>query len=157
MIKNRLLRFTAVAALLTLLAGSVGNARAAHSRSAGRTVSHAPTTLVYGTTEEPDTLNPLITVLATAFDLNAGVFDELVKADAHDNFIPDLATSWSVSPDNLTYTFHLRHGVKWADGVPFTAKDVYFTYQQEANPKNNKGSFQNNMNSHTAIAAGSMV
>jgi peptide/nickel transport system substrate-binding protein len=102
----------------------------------------ASDTLIYGTTEEPDTLNPQITQLATTYDLNAGVFDFLVRVDDKNNFIPDLATSWSVSSDNKNYTFHLRHGVKWADGQPFTSKDVIFTYQQVVNPKNNNSTTQ---------------
>jgi len=48
---------------------------------------------------------------------------------------PGLAVSWEVSPDQLTYTFHLRHGVKWHDGQPFTAADVKYTYDRVQDPK----------------------
>ena len=41
--------------------------------------------------------------------------------------VPDLADTWEVSPDGLTWTFHLHPGVKWHDGQPFTANDVAFT------------------------------
>ncbi len=41
---------------------------------------------------------------------------------------PDLATSWDVSPDGNTWTFHIRPNVKWSDGVPLTARDIAFTY-----------------------------
>ena len=37
---------------------------------------------------------------------------------------PDLAESWDIADDLMTYTFHLREGVKWHDGEAFTAKDV---------------------------------
>lgn len=40
---------------------------------------------------------------------------------------PELAKSWKVSPDGLTYTFELQSGVKWHDGKPFTAADAEFT------------------------------
>jgi peptide/nickel transport system substrate-binding protein len=40
------------------------------------------------------------------------------------SIVPDLATSWSVSPDGLTYTFNLRQGVKFHDGTPFTSAAV---------------------------------
>jgi len=42
--------------------------------------------------------------------------------------IPELAVWYEISEDNLTITFHLREGVKWSDGTPFTARDVLFTY-----------------------------
>ncbi|MCA1670042.1 MAG: ABC transporter substrate-binding protein, partial [Thermomicrobia bacterium] len=47
---------------------------------------------------------------------------------------PDLATKWEVGPDNKTYTFTLRQGVKWHDGQPFTADDVKFSYDSYMNP-----------------------
>lgn len=40
---------------------------------------------------------------------------------------PELAKSWTISPDGLTYTFELQSGVKWHDGKPFTAEDAAFT------------------------------
>ncbi|MBI3515996.1 MAG: peptide ABC transporter substrate-binding protein [Proteobacteria bacterium] len=62
------------------------------------------------------------------------VFNNLVlyKQDVAQNsmstIVPDLATAWSWSPDNLKLTFKLREGVKWHDGKPFTAKDVKCTW-----------------------------
>lgn len=41
---------------------------------------------------------------------------------------PELAKSWDISEDGLTITFHLRQGLKWSDGEPFTADDVVFTF-----------------------------
>lgn len=62
------------------------------------------------------------------------IFNNLViyKQDAPQNsdatIEPELATSWSWSPDNTKLTFKLREGVKWHDGKPFTAKDVKCTF-----------------------------
>jgi peptide/nickel transport system substrate-binding protein len=42
-----------------------------------------------------------------------------------------------ISPDGLTLTYHLRHGIKWQDGVPLTAKDVIFTWHAIMNDKSN--------------------
>ena len=47
---------------------------------------------------------------------------------------PMLGKSYDVSEDGLTYTVHLREGVKWHDGEPFTAEDVAYTYWMHANP-----------------------
>jgi peptide/nickel transport system substrate-binding protein len=44
--------------------------------------------------------------------------------------LPNLATSWEISPDGLTYTFHLAKNAKWHDGEPFTADDVIFTTRE---------------------------
>ena len=49
------------------------------------------------------------------------------------NVVPDLAT-WTVSADNLAYTFRLRSGVKWQDGQPFDAQDVKFTLEYLGHP-----------------------
>jgi peptide/nickel transport system substrate-binding protein len=48
---------------------------------------------------------------------------------------PWLAETWDRSPDALTYTFHLRPGLVWSDGVAFTASDVVFTLQAIFDPK----------------------
>ncbi len=59
------------------------------------------------------------------------IFDPLVKLDLTDptlqKLVPDLAQTWDVSTDGLTYTMHLRHGVTWQDGQQFTADDVVYT------------------------------
>ena len=48
---------------------------------------------------------------------------------------PGVAESWTVSPDNRTFTLKLRDGVKWSDGTPFTSADVLFTFQAIYDPK----------------------
>jgi ABC-type transport system substrate-binding protein len=48
---------------------------------------------------------------------------------------PWLAESWEASPDGLTFTLHLRPGVTWSDGTPFTSGDVLFTLQAVFDPK----------------------
>jgi ABC-type transport system substrate-binding protein len=61
------------------------------------------------------------------------MYDNLIRRDPRDSgktIIPDLAHSWEVSPDNQTYTFFLRKGVKFHDGADFTAEDVKATYQR---------------------------
>jgi len=47
---------------------------------------------------------------------------------------PDVASSWSASPDGLTYTFKLRQDVKFHDGSPMTSADVRATYDRIINP-----------------------
>ncbi|MFQ5693929.1 MAG: ABC transporter substrate-binding protein, partial [Nitrospinota bacterium] len=67
------------------------------------------------------------------------VFSGLVRLDERFEPVPDLAESWTVSGDGLTFTFNLRRGVKWHDGAPFTAEDVKFTYETLLHPDNRAG------------------
>ena len=59
---------------------------------------------------------------------NLVVFDPKEKVNSPDKIVPELAESWSWSPDRTKLTFKLRQGVKWHDGKPFTAKDVKCTW-----------------------------
>jgi peptide/nickel transport system substrate-binding protein len=89
--------------------------------------------------EEPadlDVLNPIISTDAITQIINGEIFEGLLQFNNYTlKLEPSLAVSWDVSPDQLTYTFHLRHGVTWQDGAPFTADDVKFTYDRIQDPK----------------------
>jgi peptide/nickel transport system substrate-binding protein len=62
------------------------------------------------------------------------IFSGLTRFNTDGELEPDIASTWTVSPDGKTYTFQLRHNVKWQDGVPFTAQDVLFTIEAIQNP-----------------------
>ena len=68
-------------------------------------------------------------------DLVSLVFSGLTTTDARGVIIPDLAERWEISADGLRYTFHLRSGVRWQDGAPFTSTDVKFTIQAMQDPE----------------------
>ena len=55
--------------------------------------------------------------------------------DSHQQLIYRLATSFAISRDGRTYTWHLRHGVKFQNGAPFTSKDIVANYHIIMNPK----------------------
>jgi peptide/nickel transport system substrate-binding protein len=63
------------------------------------------------------------------------LFNGLTKWGKESRWVGDLAESWDVSADGLTWTFKLRRGVKWHDGRDFTADDVKFTYDIILNPR----------------------
>lgn len=63
------------------------------------------------------------------------LFNGLTKWGKESRWVGDLAESWDVAADGLTWTFKLRRGVKWHDGRDFTADDVKFTYDIILNPR----------------------
>jgi len=76
----------------------------------------------------PGVLNPLFEVDATTRDIDSVIYQGLTTVDAQQNVIGLLASTWTISPNHLSYTFEIRKGIKWADGQPFTADDVLFTF-----------------------------
>ncbi len=79
---------------------------------------------------EPDQLDPHKTSAYFSFEVLENVFDTLVEPDANLDMRPALAESWTVSPDQLVWTFHLRRNVTFHDGSPFTADDVVYSYRR---------------------------
>ena len=75
--------------------------------------------------------SPLVVQQATA-----GVYSGVIHYDPDDpsKIAPDLAERWTVSPDGKTYTFHLRKGVTWHDGQPFSAADVKASFDRILHP-----------------------
>jgi peptide/nickel transport system substrate-binding protein len=63
------------------------------------------------------------------------IYNGLVSFDRELNVAPELAESWTISPDCRRLSFRLRRDVKWHDGRPFTAADVLFTQETMAHPK----------------------
>ncbi len=89
-----------------------------------------PDTIIEGTAGDPESLDP-----AWAYDTASGevifnVYETLLfpKRNSPTDFVPMLATSWDISPDGKTYTFHIRQGVKFQDGSPLTAQDVAYSF-----------------------------
>ena len=81
-----------------------------------------------GWAQDPQTLSPFVDYDEEDFRVWAINYDLLVNFSP-DNLAPapGLATSWDVSPDKKTVTFHLVKGAKWSDGQPITSKDVKFS------------------------------
>jgi len=119
-----------VVLLLCGLAGGVVSAFGADASSPAALPAAGKTVLHVGWTAEPDNLNPMIGYETSALELFHLNYDYLVGFKASDlQPTPELATSWTHSTDGKVWTFKLRQGVKWQDGVPFTADDVVFTFE----------------------------
>ena len=83
---------------------------------------------------EPDTLDPQKYELASEGVILRDMFEGLTSTDADNRIVPGQAESWDVSDDGLTWTFHLREGLKWSDGAPLTAGDFIAGMQREVDP-----------------------
>lgn len=59
----------------------------------------------------------------------------LAMLDADGQAVPDLAESWDISDDGLTYTFHIRSDAKWSNGEPVTAHDFVYGWQRLVSPE----------------------
>lgn len=94
-----------------------------------------PNTLTIASLADAKRLLPMLASDSASAGITAQVFNGLTKYDKDLVLKGDLAESWTISPDGLEITFHLRKGVKWHDGKPFTADDVLFTYQTVTDPK----------------------
>ncbi|HEY2056396.1 MAG TPA: ABC transporter substrate-binding protein [Solirubrobacterales bacterium] len=97
-------------------------------------------TLVYSRQLETVTLNPREIKNGNG-DIFADemLYNGIVRNDPNgpDKVVPGLAESWDISKDGMTYTFHLRKGLKYSDGTPLTAEDVAWNLEQFRNPKIN--------------------
>jgi len=80
-------------------------------------------------------LNPLLAYYNPVDrDITSLIFEGLTTTDQYGEIVPDLAASWSISNDGLTYIVVLRQDVLWQDGIPFTAEDVTFTMKLMSDP-----------------------
>lgn len=88
-----------------------------------------------GTIGEASTLIPVLATDSASHAVAGQIYNGLVKYDKNLAIVGDLAESFDIAKDGLTITFHLRHGVKWHDGAPFTSRDVLYTYRVIIDPK----------------------
>ena len=136
--RNRTLALLLAASMAVSLVGCGGAA----GRSSGRS-SGAAETQTDGVRKQADSAasspdNDLVIAIEggvgsldpqNAMDTNSitaagGIYESLVSFDGQRNIVPLLAESWEISEDGLTYTFHLKEGVKFQDGSDFDAEAV---------------------------------
>ncbi len=131
--RRPLARRAGAALLLSLLAlTAAGRALPAHVQAA----STSANTLTIGWAIETKTLDPVNNPQNPDIWVIHNIYDQLTRvADDGVTLQPGLATSWTISNDHLTYTFHLRQGVVFHNGAPLTAADVKFCLDRARDPK----------------------
>jgi len=90
-------------------------------------------------TYDPRSLDPSLSTDVPTGRAVGYVFDGLTRFTPDARVVPALATRWDVSPDGRTYTFHLRQGVTFHDGAPFTARNVVASFRRVLAPGSTAG------------------
>ncbi|MGH7727918.1 MAG: peptide ABC transporter substrate-binding protein [Vulcanimicrobiaceae bacterium] len=131
----------ALAALVAAGCTKVGTSTPGESARHPSTIPHV---LRFASAEDLVGLNPLVNSQATLGELSSMTMAWLVKTDAQGYpTVPELCTevptqqNGGISPDGKTITWHLRRGVRWSDGAPFTADDVVFSTKLILDPHTN--------------------
>jgi peptide/nickel transport system substrate-binding protein len=116
-------------ALATAIVLASGITACRSPEGSGRTAAVRRQRVVSATTSDPKTFNPLLVVDSASATVVGASFEGLVRLNPKTmEMEPALAEKWEANDSGTVYTFHLRHGVRWQDGVPFTAADVAFTF-----------------------------
>src|SRR6516165_10739526 len=117
--RSRLLSAGVVA--LALTATACGGSSTTSS-SGGSNTSGTLSTLTIANAVKVDTLDPEANSVNESIWLDQNLYSRLLQPNpTGTGLLPDLAASWTISNKGLTYTFHLRPGVKFANGMPLTA------------------------------------
>lgn len=128
---HRMIRRGALGALIAIF-GLMHAPKAAAQELATETgeIGQPGGNLIVALRSEPKTLNPVLSVDATSREVIGLTEADLVHINRETQRTePALAKSWTTSPDGKTYILQLRQGLKFSDGVPFTADDVVFSFE----------------------------
>jgi len=111
-------------------------------------------TFTVGITEDADSLNPFTGINAEAYEAWQVMYNYLTGYSQKDfSPVPELATKWVESPDHKTWTYTIRSGVKWSDGVPLTAADVAYTFNRIMHGTYEQTNYGNYVASITSVTA----
>ena len=122
---KKLFKLLAVGLIAALTLTACGKKPAENTGEPSTQVSND--TLVTVLTGDPTSFHPDFKSDDNAWPVNQNLFNRLVKLNAYDQVLPDLAETWEWNEDSTQVTFHLHEGVKWHDGEPFTSADVKWT------------------------------
>lgn len=134
--------FLTVLTSMSWLAGPMAAATGpalALSACAGPSVPDRRTLIDSRDNYDPRSLDPALSTDVPTGRAVSYVFDGLTRFTPRAMVVPDLATSWELASDGVTYTFHLKRGVHFHDGTAFTAGDVRHSWERVLDPKTRGG------------------
>lgn len=142
--KKRILPLLLTAAMVAGLAGcgssaakettaaSDNNQTTAESTEAGSTTGEKILKVQVG--PDTETVDPALNSAVDGGNMILHAFEGLLTLDENGQLKEGQAESWETSEDGLTWTFHLRDGLKWSDGTDLTAKDFVYSWQRVCDP-----------------------
>jgi peptide/nickel transport system substrate-binding protein len=130
---KKLLIWLVIVVMAVFAAACGGNTEPAEESSGGDELQVAQELIVL-TGSDASTFDPHFCTDSATEIFNKNMYNNLVRFNSEMELVPDLAESWSVSEDNLTWTFKLRQGVKFHDGTPFNAESVKVSFERVLNP-----------------------
>jgi peptide/nickel transport system substrate-binding protein len=159
-LRHRWTRWFGSTARLVLLGGLatlvVGGAAFAATRT-GSSAKAGVDTLVIANAVKVDSIDPAVNSANESIWLDQNIYNRLVQSNASGTALqPDLARSWTISKDGLTYTFHLRKA-KFSDGSPETAEDARYSIVRSMKFKGGWGFLLDSVKSVTAPNAQTLV
>lgn len=126
--KRRVALATVTALFIALVVCSASSSAKSAPRSASSGTLVVDTSFIINTADPARDLDP------TGYIVDHAIYDTLLSNNgANTTPVPDLATSYKASPNAETYTFNLRHGVKFSNGDPLTSADVVFSLERVIN------------------------
>ncbi|MFV0411936.1 MAG: ABC transporter substrate-binding protein [Oscillospiraceae bacterium] len=134
---NRIKKLAAFLMVVSLLAftacGSAATSSASSaSPSASQPAVQTPTTVKIALGSEPDNLDPMLSAATDTSSVMMNVFEGLLAFNQKGEFIPAIAEAYTISEDELTYTFTIKQGILFHNGKECTAQDVKYTYEKLA-------------------------
>jgi peptide/nickel transport system substrate-binding protein len=137
----RTLRFRTLGlATVALAIAAAGCSSGGNSGTSPGSATGTSSTLVIANAVRVDTLDPAANSVNESIWMDQNLYSRLLQPNpTGTGLLPDLATSWNISKDGLTYTFHLRTDAKFSDGTPVTASDVAFSLTRSRNYKGGWG------------------
>lgn len=82
----------------------------------------------------PETIDPALNSTLDGGSMILHLTEGLTRFDQEANIVPGAAESWDISEDGLTWTFHIRKGLKWSDGSDLNAHDFEYSWKRVADP-----------------------
>jgi peptide/nickel transport system substrate-binding protein len=129
--RGRAQALAVVSAFLVVAALALSGATPGAPADAAAAASPGKVTFTVGMLNNVDSFNPFLGIEAESYEMWALMYDYMINYNMKDmSPRPGLAKSWDTSPDGLTWTFHIRTGIRWSDGKPLTAADIAYTYNR---------------------------